>query len=272
VSTVLERLSRHTILLLATAIVLIPFLGILSVALQPSSAAVTGLSIPHTITWANFARAWNLGHFEVLLRSSAIIALVVVPLSVAGSVLSGYAFATMQFVGRGLLYGLMMIGVVMPFEATVVSLFYMFSPMGLIDTYWSVILPEIGLSVAFGTFWLRSAFGAVPIEIIEAARLDGAGPLQLLRHVFLPVTRASILTLGTLFFLWSWNEFLLALVFLQSTDHMTAPAGLAAFLGQYTSDIPGLCASALIVMLPVIVVYVATQRTFVRGMLDGAVK
>jgi raffinose/stachyose/melibiose transport system permease protein len=148
----------------------------------------------------------------------------------------------------------------------------MLTPLGLIDTYWSVILPEVGLSIAFGTYWLRSSFAAVPKELVEAARVDGASSWQVLVRVLLPVTRASILTLGTLFFMWSWNEFLLALVFLQTQDKVTAPAGLASFLGTYSSDIPGLCASALIVMAPVLVAYLLTQRTFVRGLFEGAAK
>jgi raffinose/stachyose/melibiose transport system permease protein len=272
VTTRAEQLGRHALLLFATLIVVVPFLGVLSVALQPQSANVSGLSFPRHITFDNFARAWALGHFSLVMKSSALIALVVVPVAIVGSILAGYAFATMRFPGKRLLFGCLMAGIVMPFEATVVSLYFMMNPLGLINTYWSVILPEVGLSIAFGTYWLRSAFSAVPAELVEAARVDGAASWQILLRVLLPVSRSSILTLGTLFFMWSWNEFLLALVFLQTADKVTAPAGLASFLGTYSSDIPGLCAAALMVMAPVLVVYLLTQRTFVRGLFEGAAK
>lgn len=267
-----EVVVRHVILLIAAAIVVIPLFGIFSVAIQPESASVSGFSIPTQFTLDNFARAWDLGNFSNLMRSSAVIGLVVVPVALGASVLSGYAFATMQFRGRGILLICLLIGMVMPFEATVVPLYFMLAPLGLLDTYWAVILPEIGLSIAFGTIWLRSAFGALPRELLEAARIDGANSWQLLREIVVPVSRPAIFTLGILFFMWSWNEFLLALVFLQSFDHLTAPAGLSAFQNQYGTDIPGLSAAALIVMAPVLIVFVLTQRTFVRGFLDGAVK
>lgn len=259
-------------LFLATLIVLVPFLGVLSVALQPQDANVSGLSFPRHITLHNFTRAWDLGHFSMLMKSSALIALIVVPIAIVGSILSGYGFAMMRFPGRRVLFACLMLGIVMPFEATVVSLYYMLLPLGLVNTYWSVALPEIGLSIAFGTYWLRAAFSAVPKELVEAARVDGAASWQILVRVLLPVSRSSIFTLATLFFMWSWNEFLLALVFLQTEDKVTAPAGLASFLGTYSSDIPGVCAASLIVMAPVLAVYLLTQRTFVRGLFEGAAK
>jgi raffinose/stachyose/melibiose transport system permease protein len=267
-----ERIVRHGVLLIGVLIVLVPFLGILSVALQPASANVSGLSFPTSLTLDNFTRAWDLANFSSLMTSSAVIAVSVVPAGVILSTMAGFAMATMRFVGRPLVLALLLVGLVMPFEAIVISLYHQLDSWGLNNTWLAVILPQIGGFVAFGTFWMRTFFGGIPRELVESARVDGANSLQVLRHVMLPVAKPAISTLAVLMFMWSWNEFVLALVLLQDAEKLTAPAGLGAFVGQFTRDIPGMCAAALLVATPVVIVYIIAQRQFIRGILQGAVK
>jgi raffinose/stachyose/melibiose transport system permease protein len=142
--------------------------------------------------------------------------------------------------------------------------------MGLLDTYWALILLEVSGEVAFGIFWMRAAFLSAPTSLLEAARIDGANSWQTMWRIMIPFAKPAILTLTVLTFADSWNEFFLALVF--TINHMTAPAGLASFSGRYTTDIALVSAGAVIVAIPILVVFIFFQREFMRGMLTGAVK
>jgi raffinose/stachyose/melibiose transport system permease protein len=154
----------------------------------------------------------------------------------------------------------------------VVPLYYDFRDLSLTNTYWALILPQIGLSVAFGTFWMRAFFRSVPRSLVEAARLDGSGTLSTLVRVLLPLARPAVLTMIVLIFMWTWNEFLLALVMVSDEGLRTAPLGLTFFQGRNTTDTALLAAGAVIVAVPIVILYVFLQRHFIRGMLSGAVK
>lgn len=267
-----EKVLIYAVLTGFSVLILLPFVSIVFVALGPEGAQVNGLQWPEEIDFGNFTRAWDVGGFGRLLLSSLIVAVVVVPVATVLSILAGYALGTMQFRGRGLVFGSLLIGLVLPYEAAIIPLYYDLRDFGLIDTYWALILPEIGLSVAFGAFWMRAYFLSSPASLTEAARLDGANSWQILWRVHLPGARPAITTLMVLFFLWSWNEFLLALVLIQDPDKRTAPAGLGLFMGERTVDIAGLSAGAIIITAPILIVYLVLQRHFIRGMLEGAVK
>jgi raffinose/stachyose/melibiose transport system permease protein len=188
------------------------------------------------------------------------------------STLAGFAFGTMRFGGSGILFGLLLLGLVFPYEATVIPLFYVFQDVGLTDSLLALILPQIALSIPFGVFWMRAFFRATPQAIIEAARLDGASSFATLRRVLLPQARPALTTLIVLVFMWTWNEFLLALVMIQSEALRTAPLGLAVFSGANRQQEPTIvAAAAILVMLPIVIVYLFLQRSFIRGMFSGSV-
>jgi raffinose/stachyose/melibiose transport system permease protein len=220
----------------------------------------------------NVATAWDEGNFDTYLRSSAIVTGSVVAISTLLSILAGYAFGLMRFRGSQVLFYLFLLGLMVPLEAIVVPLYYDLRDVGLTDTYWALILPQAALSTAFGTFWMRAFFRSVPRSLIEAARLDGSSSWVTLWRIVLPLGRPAVLTMVVLVFMWTWNEFLLALVMVSDESLRTAPLGLAFFQGRNTSDEGLLAAGALIVALPVVVVYLFLQRHFIRGMLSGAVK
>jgi raffinose/stachyose/melibiose transport system permease protein len=178
----------------------------------------------------------------------------------------------MRFRGAQVLFYLFLLGLMVPLEAIVVPLYYDLRDVGMTDTYWALILPQAALSTAFGTFWMRAFFRSVPRSLIEAARLDGSSSWVTLWRIVLPLGRPAVLTMVVLVFMWTWNEFLLALVMVSDESLRTAPLGLAFFQGRNTSDEGLLAAGALIVAMPVVVVYLFLQRHFIRGMLGGAVK
>jgi raffinose/stachyose/melibiose transport system permease protein len=216
--------------------------------------------------------AWDDGNFQTYFRSSVIVTAAVVAISAVLSILAGYAFGLMRFRGAEVLFYLFVLGLTVPLEAIVVPLYYDLRDVGMTDTYWSLILPQAALSTAFGTFWMRAFFRSVPRSLIEAAQLDGSSSWVTLWRIVLPLGRPAVLTMVALVFMWTWNEFLLALVMVSDESLRTAPLGLAFFQGRNTSDEGLLMAGSLIVAAPVVLVYLVLQRHFIRGMLSGAVK
>jgi raffinose/stachyose/melibiose transport system permease protein len=196
----------------------------------------------------------------------------VVVVAVLFSVLSGYAFGLMRFRGQTVLFYVFLLGLMIPMEAIIVPLYYDMRDFGLTNTYWGLILPQIATSCAFGTYWMRTYFRSVPRSLVEAARIDGASPWFTLWRVLFPLARPAVLTMTVLLFMWTWNEFLLALVMVSDDNLRTAPLGLSFFQGRNTSDLTLMAAGSVIVALPVVIVYVFLQRHFIRGMLAGAVK
>jgi raffinose/stachyose/melibiose transport system permease protein len=159
-----------------------------------------------------------------------------------------------------------------PGEAVIIPIYYNLREMKLIDTYWAMILPDIAFSVSFGTLWMRGFFSTVPRELIDASTVDGSTSWQTLWRILVPNAIPAVLTMGILFFIWTWNDFLLPLVVVTRDDLRTLPLGLAFFQGRYSSDLPLMAAAATMVALPTIVVYILMQRHFIRGLTSGAVK
>ena len=178
----------------------------------------------------------------------------------------------MRFRGRNALFFTFLVGLLMPFEATIVPLYYDLRAFGLVNTYAGLILPEIALFLSFGTFWMRAHFLSTPRGLVEAARIDGANSWQTLWRILLPNAWPAITTMMVLFFIWSWNEFLLALVLTTDPSVQTAPAGLGLFIGEHTKDSPGLAAAAVIMSIPCLIVYVLLQRHFIQGVTSGSLK
>ncbi|TLS47843.1 carbohydrate ABC transporter permease [Streptomyces montanus] len=267
-----SRIAAPAVIILFLAIVLVPFLSLLLAALQPAGTPLTGLALPRGIHLENFAHAWSAAGFGVLLRSSAVIAVSVVPAAVLCATLAGYALATMDVPGRGKVYGYLLLGLSIPTEGTVIALYYDMRAAGLTNTVPGLALAEIGAFMPFGVFWMRAHFATMPRSLIEAARLDGASSWTTLWRVLMPSSRPAVVTLGVLYFVWSWNQFLLPLILIQDPDRRTAPAGLGFFTGQYGVDVPLLAAATLIVIAPVVLVYLFFQRHFINGVLSGALK
>ena len=253
-------------------ITVLPILGVVLLSLQPEQAQLTGFAWPDRLHLENYGRAFDAAHFGGYLASSLIVSIAVAAGTVVVSTLAGYAFGTMRFAGENVLFYVLLAGLVIPFEAVIVPLYVELRAGRLTNTYWSVILPLIGTNCAFGTFWMRATFRSVPRQLKEAAATDGAGWLRILWQVLLPAARPALLTLVILVFMWSWNEFLLPLVMLSREDLRTAPLGLAFFTGRYTPARVGMAAAAVMVALPVVVLFIATHRRFVQGMWAGALK
>lgn len=263
----LERLVSYAVLVAAASFAIGPMLVILTLALRPDR-----IGSEAGFTFANFGTAWREGNFSTYMQTSLVVSISVVVLSTLLACLAGYAFGTMQFRGSQPLFYVFLLGLMIPNEAFVVPLYYDLRSVGLTNTYAALILPQVAQSLAFGTFWMRTYFRSSSREVVEAGRLDGAGHLRIFWSILLPMGRPAVLTMSLLVFMWTWNEFLIPLVMVVDENLRTAPLGLANFQGQYTSGTALLAAGAVLVALPVVVVYLFAQRHFVRGMIDGAVK
>lgn len=263
-----EIYTNYVILTLFAAIAIWPVGTILVQALGPSNSS----PVPGGIHLENFAGAWADGHFSSYMTNSVIVALTVVVLAVAASILAGYAFGTMTFRGSTALFYLFLLGIMVPEEAIVVPLFFDLRALHLTDTLVAVGGPQLAQSIAFGTYWMRTYFRQADRSITDAALIDGAAPRQVLWRVHVPIARPAILTLVVLVFMWTWNEFLIPLIMSPTGGMRTAPLGLAFFQGQHLTDYALLGAAAVIVALPVVIVYLFTQRYFIAGMTEGAVK
>ena len=268
-----EQVLSYAVLGAFAILALYPILSIVLLALHRRSDLVTGFAIPDHLSFDTFREAWNLGGFSSGLRNSLIVAAAVSLATAVLSTLAGYAFGTMRFRGSNVLFYVLLIGLIFPYEATVIPLYYVFRDVGLTDSLWALILPQIGLSVPFGTFWMRAFFRSTPGALVEASRLDGASSFATLVRVLLPQAWPAITTMVVLVFMWTWNEFLLALVMIQSDSLRTAPLDLAIFAGTNRYSDPTLtAAAAVLVALPIVLVYVFLQRSFIRGMFAGSVK
>lgn len=267
-----SSITTHGILIVFSVLAVLPLVSILLASFYPASQTPEGLQWPASFNPGNYARAWNSAGFGVLMRNSAIVAAVVVPLGSVICILSGYAFGTMRFRARGVLFTVFLIGLLMPFEATIVPLYYDLRSVGLANTYAGLILPETALFLSFGTFWMRASFLSTERGLVEAARMDGANSWTVLWRILVPNSWPAITTMIVLFFIWSWNEFLLALVLAQDPSVQTAPAGLGLFTGEHATDTSGLAAAAVMMTLPALIVYVLLQRHFIQGVTSGGVK
>lgn len=267
-----DRVATFGVLSSVGLITIMPIVGVVVLSLHEREAQVRGFELPDRPHFETYQSAWTTARFSTFMWNSVQISAVVVVATVVISVLSGYAFGTMRFRGSNALFNVLLFGMIVPYEAVVVPLYHDLKWANLVNTQWSVILPLLGTNVAFGTYWMRAYFRSVPPALIEAAAIDGAGSFRTLWKVLLPGGRPAVLTLTVLVFMWSWNEFLLPLIMLSSDDLRTAPLGLPYFNTRYSTDRVGLAAAAVMVALPIVVVFIALQRTFIRGMTAGAIK
>lgn len=267
-----EIAMNHAIALLFCVFALTPIIGVVLLALRPEGSMGSTLDLSGGLHVENFVRAWEGGRFPRSMQSSVIVVLVVVPIASILSIVAGYAFGTMRFFGDKALFFVFLFGLMVPLEATIAPLYYILRGFGLTNTYWALILPQAAGLLAFGTFWMRAYFLSSSRGIVEAARLDGASTWQTLWRILVPMARPAILTMVVLQFMWTWNDFMLALVMVSSEAVRTAPLSLTFFVGRYSADFTAIAAGSIIVALPVVVVYIFLQRHFIRGVLSGALR
>jgi raffinose/stachyose/melibiose transport system permease protein len=254
------------------AATVLPFLSILTTALHPSGTLPGGLEWPAHPQWHNFIDAFRVANMGVLLRSSTFIVVAVVPVALVMATMAGFAIGLLRIRGARILLLLFVFGLTLPFEGIITPLYFLERQMGILNTRFAIVLPLIALFMPFGVFWMRAHFVNLPSDITEAARVDGASTWVLFWRVHVPLARPAIASLGVLMSVWSWNQFLLALVLVEDPSQRTMAGALGAFQGHYATDIPLLCAGTLLILLPTLLVYLLFQRHVIAALLQGSVK
>ncbi len=267
-----EAVLGRIVLVVVLVVTILPLLSMLSAALQPADRNPTGLVWPTDPQWINFVTAFEAGHVAELMRSSLVIVLIVVPASLVLATLAGYALGNLRIPGNRFILLAFVLGLTIPFESLIIPIYYQMKGLGLLNTPWSVGFALIGLFMPFSVAWMRAHFVGVPVELSEAARVDGASVWQELRRIQLPLAGPALSALAILLFLWTWNQFILPVVLIQDPLERTVAGALTFFQGQYYASIPLLNAGALIIITPAIVVFLIFQRQFIKALLQGAVK
>lgn len=277
-----KRATRHTLAdwaILAAAIVFgaiiaAPFAIILINSFKsPADYATSGpLALPHNLYFDGIASFWQRVNFPEKLWNSFFISGMVSVLAVLISVFNAFAIGIGRVRGRTWIIILFLLANMLPQEALLYPLYYMFKQVGLYDNVWSVIIIFTVIQSAFGTYLLSSVYGTFPREILEAASLDGASRWQILWRVIVPISRPTLAVILIFFFIWTWNEFLIPLTFLVSNSHQTVPVAIAVLQGDRLMDVTTTSASALLGLVPTLVFFLIFQRTLTRGITAGAVK
>jgi raffinose/stachyose/melibiose transport system permease protein len=267
-----ELWASRTLLIGLMVITILPFISIFTTALHPSGTVPSGFDWPANPQWGNFVEAFNVANMTVLLASSTFIVLAVVPVSLIISTMAGFAIGHLRIPGSRILLFLFVFGLTLPFGGIIVPLYYLERAIGIYNTRLAIVLPLIGLYMPFAVFWMRAHFVNMPIEISEAARVDGATSWELFWHIHLPLARAPIASLGILMSVWTWNQFLIALVLVEDPTQRTMAGALGAFQGHYATDVPLLCAGTILILLPTLIIFILFQRQIISALLQGSVK
>ena len=279
-----RRVLLYAILIAGGLLMMVPFFWMVITSLK-TRAEVFGaspLSLPTGAHWENYATMWNAlpgVTFGTFFLNSLKLAL----LNTAGQLvtcsMAAYAFAAIRFRFRGPLFGLLLATLIIPFQVVLVPNFILWrslpNPLSESGSFYGTQEPLwVGawLGGAFGTFLLRQFFLGVPEELADAARVDGANPWQIFTRIYLPLARPALATLAIFTFMWTWNDLLNPLIYLQHLDQYTTTVGLAFFQGQYVGKWPEMMAGALVSLAPMIILFVIAQQYFVRGIALSGLK
>jgi len=262
----------HLVLIPATIVLIFPFIWLLITSVETPSEALhfPPILIPHRIDFENYPAALHAAPFGRFFLNSAVVAVTTVATNLVFCSLAGYAFARYRFFGRGLLFGLCMTTLMVPFQVTMIPQYLITKWLGVNLLGWaglnqigSLIVPNA--ATAFGIFFLRQFFRTLPIEYEEAARVDGAHRLTVLWRIVLPLSGPALSTLAALTFVDSWNSFLWPLIAINKTSEMTLPLGLATFQSAHTTEWTLLMAGNVMSLIPMMIIFFAAQRYFVRS-------
>ncbi|MTD14614.1 ABC transporter permease subunit [Nakamurella sp. YIM 132087] len=259
------RRLRVALAVVVSAVVLFPLYWMVVVAFSTRSELLGGefRLWPQTLTLQNFRRVFDSYPVLTWFGNSVAIAVVVALISVAASLLGGYAFALLRFRGANTLFLVTLSTLMIPVQVIMVPLFGLVTDLKIYGSYWAVILPTA--ASAFGVFLARQFIIGIPRELVESARIDGAGHLRVFRSIVLPLCRPLIAVLFFMSLLQTWNDFAWPLIALKQNELFTLPIGLLYLQGQFGSDYGGTMAFALLNVTPMVVLFLVFQRYFVQG-------
>ncbi|AZR73761.1 sugar ABC transporter permease [Anoxybacter fermentans] len=268
----IEKIIVHLVVLLGLIVMIAPFLWMLSTSFKSTKAIFRFPPdwIPNNPTLINYTKLFQTLDFLTPFKNTIIVAFSITTLSLLICSMAGYAFAKFQFPGRDKLF-LGLLGTLMiPGQITMIPVFLLLKKLGLLNSYLGLILP--GLASAFSIFFMRQFIRTIPDELLEAARIDGASELYIFFKIILPLCKPALATLGIFNFTGSWNSFLWPLIIATDEKMYTLPVAIANLGGQYQTEYGLQMAGAVIVVLPVIIVFLMAQKYFIRGITLSGLK
>ncbi len=262
-------------------LMMVPFLWMIATSLKTSAEvfARPPTLLPKSLQWSNYGDMWNSLPFGTFFINSIKLAVLNTVGQLVSCSMAAYAFAALRFRFREPLFGLLLVTLIIPFQVVLVPNFILYRllphPLSTSGNWIGTQEPLwVGafLGGAFGTFLLRQFFLAIPHELGDAARVDGANPWQIYRHIYIPLAKPALATLAIFTFMWTWNDLIDPIIYLRDLQTLTVTAGLSLFQGQYVGKWPLLMAGALVSVIPMIVLFILAQRHFVRGITMTGIK
>ena len=259
----------HLVLIPLALVMLFPFFWLVVTSLQTLAQSRT-FGLHFALQFHNYVDAWTQAPFGRWLANTTIVSVTVVISNLVFCSLAGYALARMRFFGSGALFLVILATLMVPFQVVMVPTLLIVRGLGLVDTLPALMAPN--LVTPFGVFLLRQFFKTVPVEIEEAARIDGASRLGTLVKVVLPAMRPALATVGIMTLLWTWNDFLWPLIAIQSEKNYTLQLGLMTFQGAHTINWPLVMAGTVTTQIPMLVIFIVAQRWFVQSLATQGLK
>jgi ABC-type glycerol-3-phosphate transport system permease component len=271
-SNLTKGLVLYPIFLLIAALILYPLVWMTYSSFKGNADIFANVfALPRELYLGNYVTVFTEGAMGIYFRNSLLISVVSVAGLLVFASLAAYAFATFRFRGSTPLFMILLLGLMVPPQALIISGFKLMSILNLLDTYWALIFTYFGWT-SFGILVLRNFFQSVPRDVKDAARVDGAGHWQMFSQIMLPLARPSLSTIAIFYFMWVWNEFIYPLVYMQTPEKYTIPLGVLFFNGRYTIEWGLQMAALAVATIVPLVVYYAFQKQFIRGILAGALK
>jgi multiple sugar transport system permease protein len=268
------EIGKYVFLTILTLVWLVPlFASIITSFRTQDDISLNGFwSIPATLTLENFSKAWTQARVSNYLINSFIITIPSLIGMLFLSSLSAFALARYKFRGNLFIYFMFVAGTMLPFQILLLPVFRLTNTLGLYNTHWALILIHTAFQLGFCTFVLRNFMKTVPAEIFDAARVDGAGEFRSYWQIMIPLSLPAMAALATLEFTWVFNDYLWAIILLQSDSLRPVTAGLATLRGQFNTDWPVITAGSILATLPTLIVFVFLQRYFIQGLTLGSGK
>jgi len=268
----LQSIAVMGFLLLVAATTLAPLVWMVSASLMPSGQANTYPPpfLPREVTLDQYVGLFTRLDLGRNLLNSILLSVTVTVVSLAINSMAGYAFAKYRFKGKQQLFKLLIASMIIPAQVTMLPLFLMLNKMGMINTYFGVIIP--GMASIFGIFLIRQYALSISDSLIEAARIDGAGDFRIYWSVILPLCKPILITLAIFTFMGTWNDFLWPLIVMTDASMYTLPVALAGLVGEHVQDTELMMAGSVMTVLPVLVVFAAVQKYYIAGIMAGSVK
>jgi multiple sugar transport system permease protein len=262
----------HLVLFPLAVLMIIPLIWMVITSFQTLNETrhFPPILVPESIRWQNYTDVLQRAPFARWFLNTLVVTAVVVAGNLLFCSLAGYAFARIKFFGRDVVFILVLATLMIPFQVIMIPTFLIVRKLGLIDTLGGLIVPN--LAGAFGIFLLRQFFRSLPIELEEAARIDGASRLGVLFKIVLPLSGPVLATVAVITFLWTWNDFLWPLITIYNPNNMTLQVGLTTFQGAHQTNTNLLMAANVMSVIPVLLLFFVAQRYFIRGIATSGLK